>query len=41
MEQAARLWGLDMQACRQVIEALVECSFLRWTGAGRVMRADS
>jgi hypothetical protein len=41
MEQAARLWGMDMTACRQIIDALVESSFLRWTPTGRIVRADS
>ena len=37
--QAQRLWGLDADACRTVIEALVEASFLRWTPSGTVIRA--
>jgi hypothetical protein len=41
MEQAAKLWGMDMTACRQIIDALVESSFLRWTPTGRIVRADS
>lgn len=39
-EQAARLWGLDLKSCRQVIDALVDSAFLRWTASGRVVRAD-
>ena len=38
--QAARLWGLDQQASRSVIDVLVEGSFLRWTSRGTVIRAD-
>lgn len=41
MEQAAKLWGMDLTACRQVIDALVESSFLRWTSSGRIVRAES
>lgn len=39
--QAARLWGLDRHASRQVIDALVEVSFLRWTPQGTVIRAKA
>jgi hypothetical protein len=41
MEQAARLWGMDLKSCRQVIDALVDSAFLRWTPSGRVIRADT
>jgi hypothetical protein len=37
LPQAARLWGLDTRACRDVVEALVESSFLRWTPQGTVV----
>jgi hypothetical protein len=40
LPQAARLWGLDLEASRQVIDALVEGAFLRWTPRGTVMRID-
>lgn len=40
MEQASRLWGLDVPACRHVIEVLVDSSFLRWTPAGTVVRVE-
>ena len=39
LPQAQRLWGLDPTACRHVVEALVDASFLRWTSSGAVMRA--
>lgn len=39
--QATRLWGLERAACEQVIDALVRASFLRWTAAGTIVRADS
>lgn len=41
LPQAARLWGLDRDASRMVIEALVEVSFLRWTPQGTVVRAKA
>jgi DNA-binding IclR family transcriptional regulator len=40
VSQAARLWGLDPAACQRIIEALVEASFLRWTPAGTIVRAQ-
>ena len=39
--QATRLWGLDREACHAVIKALIEASFLRWTPAGAITRAES
>jgi hypothetical protein len=39
--QATRLWGMDSEACRAVIETLVAADFLRWTASGAVTRADS
>lgn len=39
-EQATRLWGIEPIVCRQVIDELVACGFLRRTASGRVMRAD-
>ena len=38
--QASRLWNLDVDACRAVIDALVAESFLRWTVSGAVTRAN-
>ena len=38
--QATRLWRLDHEICRAVIERLVASAFLRWTPAGAVTRAD-
>ena len=40
LTQAARLWGLDHQTCRAVVDALVGTSFLRWTPMGLVARID-
>jgi hypothetical protein len=39
--QATRLWGLEYETCRAVIERLVAADFLRWTAAGLVTRVDS
>jgi hypothetical protein len=39
-EQATRLWGLEPHVCRQVIDDLVSCGFLRRTASGSVTRAD-
>jgi len=36
--QATRLWGLERETCRKVIDALVATAFLRWTPAGTVMK---
>jgi hypothetical protein len=40
LPQAARLWGLEPPACRDVVDALVACAFLRWTQRGTIIRAD-
>ena len=39
--QATRLWGLEHETCRAVIESLVAAAFLRWTATGAVTRAES
>lgn len=41
LHQASRLWGLERDLCRAVIDQLVASSFLRWTAAGTVIRAES
>jgi len=38
--QATRLWGLEHETCREVIERLVAAAFLRWTPTGAVTRVD-
>ena len=38
--QAARLLGIEQDACKDVIESLVASSFLRRTSAGTVVRAE-
>jgi hypothetical protein len=40
LPQAARLWGLETRACRDVVEALVASAFLRWTRDGTIRRAS-
>jgi hypothetical protein len=40
LAQATRLWGLEHEMCRAVIERLVASAFLRWTPAGTITRAD-
>jgi hypothetical protein len=40
LAQAARLWGMEVAACRTVVDALVDASFLRWTATGRIVRQD-
>ena len=39
MAQAARLWGLDLAACRHVVDVLVDTAFLRWTENGTIIRS--
>jgi len=39
-EQAGRLWGLEHQTCRAVIDLLVASAFLGWTRNGAVTRRD-
>jgi hypothetical protein len=38
--QATRLWGLEQDVCRQVIEALIAAAYLRWTTTGSVTRME-
>jgi hypothetical protein len=40
-EQATRLWGVDHGVCKQVIDRLVEASFLRWTSSGAITRTGN
>jgi hypothetical protein len=39
--QATRLWGVEHDMCRAVIDRLVAASYLRWTASGAVTRADA
>ena len=40
LAQASRLWGVESDICRALIESLVAASFLRWTAGGAVTRVD-
>jgi hypothetical protein len=40
-DQARRLWGLENDLCRAVIDALVAEAFLRRTATGAVMRLNA
>jgi hypothetical protein len=40
LRQAARLFGLDPDLCRVVLDALVDSAYLRQTNGGAVMRGD-
>ena len=39
--QAVRLWNLGADDCRNVLDALVDAGFLRWTTRRTVMRAGN
>jgi hypothetical protein len=38
--QAARVWGVELPACRLVVDALVSVEFLRRTPNGRISRRE-
>ena len=38
--QAMRLWGLNEEDCRRVIETLISACFLQRTSTGEVVRAN-
>lgn len=40
VQQAARLFGLDHDVCREVVDRLVGVDYLRWARAGVVTRGD-
>jgi hypothetical protein len=40
MPQAARLLGIEPEACRDVIDVLVDSAFLKRTPAGTIVRAQ-
>lgn len=40
LRQAARLFGLDPDFCRVVLDALVDSAYLRRTSGGALMRGD-
>jgi hypothetical protein len=37
--QASRLFGIEREICRTVVDRLVTTSYLRWTHSGAVTRA--
>ena len=37
--QAVRLWGLEIDTCRRVIDELVAAAYLRWTATGTITRS--
>jgi hypothetical protein len=41
LPQAERLWGVDAEVCRRVVEALVGAEFLRCTSAGTIARSGA
>jgi hypothetical protein len=38
MPQAVRLWGMGMDDCRFVVDALVDAGFLHWTSSRTLVR---
>ena len=38
LPQARRLWNMDPDECRSVLDTLVDAGFLRWTAARTVVR---
>jgi hypothetical protein len=40
LAQATRLWGLEHETCRIVIDRLVASAFLRWTPTGCITRVE-
>jgi hypothetical protein len=38
MPQAVRLWGMGVDDCRFVVDALVDAGFLRWTSKWTIVR---
>jgi hypothetical protein len=40
MPQAAKLLGIEPEACRDVIDTLVDAAFLRRTATGLIVRAE-
>ena len=38
--QASRLFGLEDDVCRSIVDQLVRAAYLRWTQNGSVVRAN-
>ncbi len=41
MPQAVRLWGVGIDDCRVVVDALVDAGFLAWTARRTIVRSGS
>ena len=39
MPQASRLFGLEHEVCRRIVDRLVTTAYLKWTHSGAVTRA--
>jgi len=39
MPQASRLFGIEREICKTIVERLVRTSYLKWTAAGSFTRA--
>ena len=39
MPQASRLFGLEHEVCRTIVDRLVTTAYLKWTHSGAVTRA--
>ena len=39
MPQASRLFGIEREVCKTIVERLVTTSYLKWTHSGAVTRA--
>ena len=39
MPQASRLFGIERETCKTIVERLVTTSYLKWTQSGAVTRA--
>jgi hypothetical protein len=40
LAQACRLWGLDHDRCREVVNTLVGVRFLKFAADGTILRAE-
>jgi hypothetical protein len=39
MPQASRLFGIEREICKTIVERLVTTSYLKWTNSGAITRA--
>lgn len=40
IRQASKLFGLDLERCRILVDALIDCAYLRQTDGGRIIRGE-